>query len=92
MPREAIEDNARIALRVRPQDKAVILRAAQLERTDLTSFILHAVLPAARAAIRRAERIELSERDSLQVLDLLENPPRPNERLLAAARTLPDGS
>ena len=31
----------------------------------------------------------LSERDSLRVLNLLENPPAPNARLLAAARTLP---
>lgn len=34
----------------------------------------------------RAERIELSERDSLRVLELLENPPRPTPALMAAAR------
>jgi len=33
--------------------------------------------------------VQLSERDSLRVLELLENPPPPNEKLLAAARALP---
>jgi uncharacterized protein (DUF1778 family) len=38
--------------------------------------------------IEQAEHIQLSERDSLKVLDLLENPPEPNARLLAAAKAL----
>jgi uncharacterized protein (DUF1778 family) len=90
MPREVVESNSRLELRIRPQEKAVIQRAAVLEHTDLTSFVLRTVLPAAQAVIERAGRAELSERDSLYVLDLLEHPPRPNERLLAAARALPD--
>lgn len=32
-----------------------------------------------------ADRVALSERDTLLVLDLLENPPAPNARLLRAA-------
>ena len=36
-----------------------------------------------------AEEVSLSERDSLRVLDALENPPAPNAKLLAAARALP---
>jgi hypothetical protein len=31
----------------------------------------------------------LSERDSLRVLNLLQNPPAPNAKLLAAAQSLP---
>jgi uncharacterized protein (DUF1778 family) len=38
--------------------------------------------------IEKAEHVELSERDSLRVLDLLENPPQPNARLIDAARAL----
>jgi hypothetical protein len=34
----------------------------------------------------RPERIELSERDSLCVLELLDSPPEPSARLSAAAR------
>jgi uncharacterized protein (DUF1778 family) len=46
-------------------------------------------LVAAKAVIKEAEHMQLSERDSLRVLDLLENPPAPNSKLLAAARALP---
>lgn len=43
----------------------------------------------ALAVIDEADHMRLSERDSLRVLDLLENPPSPNARLLGAARALP---
>jgi len=44
---------------------------------------------AARAVIQEAEHLELSGRDGLRVLAVLENPPKPNARLLAAAKSLP---
>ena len=40
MPRPALEDHNRVALRIRPQDKATLLRAVALEKTDMTEFIL----------------------------------------------------
>jgi uncharacterized protein (DUF1778 family) len=89
MPRVVIEDNSRMSLRIRPQDKAVLMRAVALEHTDLTDFVVRNALRAARAVIDKAEHVQLSERDSLRVLELLENPPPPNERLLRAARVLP---
>lgn len=88
MVRSAVE-NDRMAVRLRPEDKATILRAAALEDTDLTTFVVEHVLSAARAVIESAEVIHLSERDSLRVMEYLENPPGPNDRLRAAARTLP---
>lgn len=36
--------------------------------------------------ITKAEKMRLSERDSLLVLDLLENPPEPTAYLIRAAR------
>jgi GNAT superfamily N-acetyltransferase len=36
--------------------------------------------------VERPERIALSERDSLSVLDLLDNPPEPTARLISAAK------
>lgn len=89
MPRVAVENNSRVALRIRPEDKARIMRAAALEHTDMTDFILRNVLRAAEAVIGQSERVMLSERDSLRVLELLENPPSPNARLMAAAQALP---
>jgi uncharacterized protein (DUF1778 family) len=85
MPREHVE-NGRVELRLKPEDKAVLARAAALERLDLTSFILRAALPQAQTVISEAETLRLSERDSLRVLDLLEHPPEPSARLLRAAK------
>lgn len=88
MPRIAVEDNSRMSLRIRPEEKAVLLRAVALRQTDLTDFVIRNAMQAARAVIEEADRLQLSERDSLRVLDLLENPPAPNAKLLAAARAL----
>ena len=89
MPRVAVEDNSRMSLRIRAEDKAMLLRAVSLKHTDLTDFVIRHALRAAKDVIEEAEHMRLSERDSLQVLDLLENPPAPNARLLAAAQALP---
>ena len=67
MSRAAVENNSRLALRIRPADKARLMRASALEHTDLTDFILKNVLRAADAVIIEAERVVLSERDSLRV-------------------------
>lgn len=83
-----ISEGGRIELRIDPVEKAVLARAAALEHTDVTGFVLRTVLPVARAVIERAERLPLSERDSQRVLDLLENPPAPNDRLRRAASAL----
>lgn len=88
MPRVAVEGNDRMSMRVPAEEKSVLLRAAALENTDLTAFVLQHALRSARAVIEKAEHIRLSERDSLRVLDLLENPPKPNAKLRAAARAL----
>lgn len=91
MPRRANEGN-RIEIRIKPEEKALIARAAALEHVDLTGFILRKVLPEAHAVVERAERVSLSERDSLTVLDLLEHPPEPTAKLkraVKAGRLLP---
>jgi len=89
MPRAAVADNSRMSLRVRAGEKATLLRAVALKHTDLTDFVLQHALLAAKAVIEEAEHVRLSERDSLRVLDLLENPLAPNAQLLAAAHALP---
>lgn len=89
MPRVMVEDNSRLSLRIRAQDKAVLMRAVALENTDLTDFVIRTALQAAKTVIEQAERVPLSERDSLRVLAVLEQPPAPNARLLAAAEALP---
>jgi uncharacterized protein (DUF1778 family) len=92
MPREAVDDNNRLALRVRPGDKAVIMRAAALAQTDMTAFIIRTALREARSVIEEHERVKLTERDSVVVMALLENPPAPNAKLRKAARAMPKRS
>lgn len=65
------------------------MRAVALKHTDLTDFVIRHAVRAARNVIEEADRVKLSPRDSLRVLALLENPPAPNRKLLAAARALP---
>ncbi len=67
-------------------EKRLLAQAAAYERLDVTSFIMRNVLPTAREVVDRAERIVLSERDTVRVLELLENPPKPTPALMAAAR------
>jgi len=87
MPNGAING---ISLRVRPEQKAALLRAATLKHMDLTEFVLQHALNAAKEVIEPAERVQLSEQDRFRVLELLKNPPAPSARLLAAARALPE--
>jgi uncharacterized protein (DUF1778 family) len=89
MPRAAVDDNERMNLRLRREEKAALMRAAALKNTDLTDFVLQPALREAKAVIEQAERIQLSERDSLVVLNLLENPPAPNAKRRAAIEALP---
>jgi uncharacterized protein (DUF1778 family) len=89
MPRRAVEENSRLSLRIRAEEKALLLRAVALNHTDLTDFVLRHALIAAKAVIEEADHLRLSGRDSLRVLNLLENPPAPNTKLLAAARAMP---
>jgi len=89
MPRVAVDDNKRMNLRVLPEQKATLVRAAALRHTDLTNFVLQPALREAKAVIAEAERIVLSERDSVAVLRMLENPPAPNAKLRKAIAALP---
>jgi uncharacterized protein (DUF1778 family) len=89
MPRIAVEDNSRMSLRIRAEEKALLLRAVALNHTDLTDFVIRHAVRAAKAVIEEADHVQLSARDSARVLDLLEHPPAPNARLRAAAKALP---
>ena len=89
MPRVAVNDNQRMNLRVRPEQKAAIMRAAAIKNTDLTDFVVQNALREAKTIIEDAERVVLSERDSRLVLSLLENPPVPNAKLRAAIAAMP---
>ena len=78
-------------IRVKPEVKARLMRAAALRHTDLTNFVTQSALREAEAVIAEADVIRASDRDFARILELLENPPKPNDRLRAAAAALPKG-
>jgi uncharacterized protein (DUF1778 family) len=90
MPRTAVNENERMNLRIKPEAKARLVRAAALRNTDLTNFVTQTALREADAVIEAAEVLKLSDRDYGRVLNLLENPPKPNAKLRAAIAALPD--
>ena len=89
MPQILVKDNSRVSLRIAAKEKALLVRAVALQKTSLTDFVIRHAVAAAQTVIDQAERIILSERDSLRVLDLLEDPPPPNAKLMKAAYALP---
>lgn len=89
MARAALDDTDRMNIRVKPEVKARLLRAAALRHTDLTSFVTQSALREAESVIAESDAIKVSERDFNRILELLDNPPKPNARLRAAAAALP---
>ena len=84
------EKSERFNIRILPEQKAMIARAAALSNKDMTDFILDKVMREAQAVIEAAEVVSVPKRDFARILDLLENPPKPNARLKAAIAALPD--
>ena len=89
MPQIPSQDNERMSLRIASKDKSLLMRAAALQHTNLTDFVVKTVVGAAHEVIEQHQRVELSERDTLKMLDLLDNPPQPNQKLLDAAFSMP---
>ena len=75
-------------MQIPPAEKARLMRAAALERTSLKDFILRNVLVAAEAVIAKTERVRMDEEQIRFLLDLLDDPPKPNGKLWSAARAL----
>ncbi len=92
MPQLPLQSNERLSLRIASEEKSLLMRAAVLQHTQLTEFVTRTVVAAARKVIEQNERLELTERDSIYVMKLLEEPPAPNKTLMAAAYALPKRS
>lgn len=88
MARTAVENNRRLQIRVEPEVKARLARAAALQQMDLTQFVTQTALREADAVIAQAETFKVSTRDFTRILELLDNPPAPNARLKAAIAAL----
>lgn len=74
----------RLGFRVDPGTKALVERAAQLERRNLTDYCLSALTEAARETIARHGTLDLSASDRAAFFEALVHPPEPNPRLQRA--------
>ncbi len=63
-----------------------LCRAAELTGATVNQFLVQAALKEAQEVIEREEVIRLSPRDWNWLLDLMENPSKPNAKLKAAMK------
>lgn len=76
----------RLEVRLPPQEKQLLARAAELEGIKLSQFILGPALKRARKVIADAEQITTTAKGYKDVLDALANPPKPTKALIAALK------
>ncbi len=78
--------SSRLELRVAPDEKEIIDRAATLSGSSTTDFVRSTMLAASREAVRAHEVIEVTAEGSRAFVEALMDPPEPNENLRALAR------
>ena len=74
----------RLAARLNSALKRLFQKAASLEGTTLTDFIINSARNAAKRIIHEHEVITLSDRDRKVFMETFLNPPEPNQKLREA--------
>jgi uncharacterized protein (DUF1778 family) len=74
----------RLEVRVTPQQKSLMQRAAELSGQSLTAFVAASVQDAAMRTIRENSIITLTAQDSIAFAEALLNPREPNTALRTA--------
>ena len=82
----ALAKQDRIGARVPREVYETLCRGAELSGATVNQFLVQSALKEAQAVIEREEVIRLSPRDWTWLLDLMENPPKPNAKLKAAMK------
>lgn len=76
----------RIEARITAEEKEMVQRAAALNGSSLTDFVMRSALEAARETIRAHQVIDLTVRESRAFAEALIAPPEPNDNLRTLAR------
>jgi uncharacterized protein (DUF1778 family) len=84
----AARRNERLDARVTREEKEIIETAASLRGTSASDFVRMAVKEAALNTIREHELLTLTEKSKRVFVEALLNPPKPNDKVVAAARRL----
>jgi len=77
--------SARLEARVSPEAKALCAKAAEIQGTTLTEFVVNCALETARRTVKENELSELTRRDRIEFVEALLSPPAPSEKLRRAA-------
>ena len=72
---------SRLSMRISQEDKETLELAAASKGVSLCSYILSAAMERAEEDLRGEREIELTRQSWNQIMDLIENPPEPNEAL-----------
>ena len=83
-PDERATDN--IEMRIRPSDKDRMSRAAELSGVKLATFVRASAAKEAERILSEHQITTLSERDSLALLEALDNSPLPTRAAREAVR------
>ena len=78
--------DTRIEFRSSPQEKDLLMLAAQLTGVNVSVFLRNAAIEAANEAIQASEAMKLSNRDRDLFLQALDQPPAPTARLKKAMK------
>jgi uncharacterized protein (DUF1778 family) len=73
-------------MRLLPDDKGLLVRAAQIEGVKLGQFVLEPAKARAKQVNSDAETVTTSANGYRDLLEALANPPRPSQALVAAMR------
>lgn len=76
----------RLEMRIQPEEKALLSKAAMLEGSNLSAFVLAPALKRARRIVSESERIATTAQGYRDILDVLAEPPDPSHALRAAMR------
>jgi uncharacterized protein (DUF1778 family) len=79
-----IAKNERITARISEEVKQLLAQAAELSGATLNQFLVQAALEKAQRMIEQENIIRLSRRNAEWFFNVLENPPKPNAKLLQA--------
>jgi uncharacterized protein (DUF1778 family) len=78
--------DARLEMRVPPEQKRFFLRAAALRGVTLTDFAIETLQEAAVRTLEKHNLLRLAIKDQQVFVDALMNPPAPNDALIRAAK------
>lgn len=87
MPKSRAEtDTARLEARIPIKIYDQMQRAARLRGMTLTSYLIATAGEDARRVVEDAEIMRLARADQIRFAEALINPPKPNKRLVRAAK------